>query len=411
MPRPFPAQPSLEHFRKQAKQLLRDVRANASDAVARARRMHPLRRAGADLSRGFSLHDAQLVVAREFGFASWRRLQDAARRESASQDDGRRALVTGGAGFIGSHLAENLLARGFQVVLLDNLSGGARDNVAHLLHDSRVILVEGDVCDAGVVDPLVADADVVFHLAAVMGYQPGPDPVDLWRTNVDGTQVVIDAASRHGVRFVLASTSMVYGKTEGRETLKEDADLIMGSDGLPGWDYAMSKIANEQLTRAHSECHGLQSTIVRLFNVVGPRAMGTVVPAFVGQARGHQPLTVHGDGTQRRCFTDVRDAAEGMVRLADCPDACGQTVNIGSRNDYTVLQLADLIRTISHSPSTVELVPFEDMPLAGFQRHIPWKTPCLSKARKLVGYAPSHGIEECLHEVVALGGAPSGPVV
>lgn len=402
MPRPFPTQPSPEHFRKQAKQLLRDVRSGFTEAVRRARHTHWRRASDADLGRGFSLHDAQLVVAREFGFSSWRRLQAAASRQPTAQRDSRCALVTGGAGFIGSHLAESLLARGFRVVLLDNLCAGPRDNIAHLLSDSRVSFVEGDVCDSGVVDALVADADVVFHLAAVMGYQPAPDPVDLWRTNVDGTEVVVDAVSRHGVRFVLASTSMVYGKTEGRETLREDADLILGSDGLPGWDYALSKIANEQLTRAHTERHGLPATIVRLFNVVGPRASGTVVPAFVHQALAQRPITVHGDGTHRRCFTDVRDAVEGMIRLVDCPDARGQTVNIGSRNDYTVLQLAHLVRSISHSPSPVEHIPYEDLPLAGFQRHIPWKTPCLSKARKLVGYAASHAVDECLHEVVAL---------
>jgi UDP-glucose 4-epimerase len=394
MPKHFPAQPSLEHFRKQAKQLLRDLRAGQADAVARARRVHPRWSNDSD----FSLHDAHLVVAREFGFSSWRRLQEAVALEQAVATGCYRALITGGGGFIGSHLAETLVARGHHVVALDNLSSGSRANVSHLRKLADFELVVGDVCDADLVDRLVAGADVVFHLAACIR---DVDPLELWRTNIDGSEVVVEATSRHGVRFVLASSSVVYGKTEGRGALKEDADLILGADDHLGWDYAISKIANERLTKSHVERHNLQATVVRLFNVVGPRSQGAAVPTFLGQALARKPITIFGDGSHRRCFTDVRDAVEGLARLAVCDDAHGEIVNIGSRNDLSLTRLVGLVRTVTHSDSPVEHVPFERVLGGEYQRHIPWKTPNLAKARKLIGYTAAHPIDECLQEMLA----------
>ena len=409
MPKPFPTQPSLEHFRKQAKQLLRDLRAGHIDAAARVRRSHPRWSTTGGPSSDASLHDAQLVVAREFGFASWRRLQTTVTRPDDESTGSQRILITGGAGFIGSHLAEALVGRGHHVLSLDDLSTGSQQNVAHLLKQDRFDLIVGDVCDADVVDRLVAEADVTFHLAADIGHSPDVDTLRLWRTNVDGTEVVVDACSRHDVRFMLTSSSVVYGKTDGRETLREDADLILESGGQPGWDYAVSKVANEQLTQAHMARHNLRATIVRPFNVIGPRSTAAVVPKFVQQARGHAPITVHGDGTHRRCFTDVRDVVEAFVRLAASPDACGETVNVGSRDEYSLLQLADLVKSATHSESPVTRTPYDQLPMGEYQRHIPWKTPNLSKARKLVGYSPVHSIQECLHEIVALGDGPGSP--
>ena len=407
MPKQFPTQPSLGHFRKQAKQLLRDLRAGETDAAARASRVHPR---WSSVAGNFSLHDAQLVVAREFGFSSWRRLQDAVAREQVADADGCRALITGGAGFIGSHLAETLVARGHSVTVLDNLSSGSRDNVAHLLAGTDFELVVGDVCDADVVDHLVAGVDVVFHLAAIIGYPVNDvDPLQLWRTNVDGSEVVIEAASRPSVRFLLASSSVVYGKTQGRDTLREDADLILGSGGLDGWDYAISKVANERLTQAHVDRHDLRGTIVRLFNVVGPRSLVAVVPTFLDQALSRSPLTIHGDGSHRRCYTDVRDVVEGLVRLVSCDDACGEIVNIGSRNELSLNQLTRLVKTVTHRDSGVEYIPYERVLAGEIQRHIPWKTPCLTKARKLIGFAPAHAMNECLHEMLAFGDSQDRP--
>lgn len=406
MPRQFPSHPSLEHFRKQAKQLLRDVRSGDADSCARVRRAHPRwSNAAVEMPRGFSLHDAQLVVSREFGFASWRRLQDAAARERIPSATGQRVLITGGAGFIGSHLADSLVAGGHHVTALDDLSAGREDNVARLEQDDRFELVVGDVCDADLVDTLVSRVDVVFHLAALFGiFSDLEDPVNVVPTNVHGTEVVVAAASRHDVRFLLTSTSAVYGKTEGRQVLREDSDLVLGSSG-PGWDYAITKAASETLTLAHVSRHDLRATVVRLFNVIGPRQHGCVVPTFVRQATARESLTVHGDGTQRRCFTDVRDVVEGLIRLAGCEDASGEVVNLGSRNEYSVRCLADMVRSVTHSDSSIELIPYDRLPYGeAWQQHIPYKVPCLDRARQLIGYAAVHPVEESLHEIVALDG-------
>lgn len=408
MPRQVPPHPSLEHFRKQAKQLLRDVRSGDGGSCARVRRTHPRWSSPAgDMQQSLSLHDAQLTISREFGYASWRRLQDAVAREQIPETPGQRVLITGGAGFIGSHLAESLLARGRQVTCLDDLSTGPRTNVAHLEGDDHFELVVGDICDAGLVDTLVAQADVVYHLAAVTGVcADSHDPLALLRTNIDGTEVVVEAASRYGVRFLLASTSMVYGKTQGRELLREDSDLVLGGGDEPGWGYALSKAANERLTLAHAAKHDIRATVVRLFNVIGPRQRDTVMPIFVRQATTGEALTVHGDGTHRRCFTDVRDVVEGMARLADCEAACGEVVNIGSRHDHSVQRLADAVRFATHSDSSVEYIPYDRLPYGDFQRHMPYKVPCLSKARQLIGYSAVHPLEETLQEIVTLGPDP-----
>lgn len=407
MPRPFPTQPSLEHFRKQAKQLLRELRTGQPDAKARVHRSHPRWSGSLDSAPRASLHDAQLVVAREFGFTSWRRLQDTIARQQDGSDSAQPVLITGGAGFIGSHLADTLIARGHHVVALDDLSSGSRQNVAHLMQDDRFDLIVGDVCDADLVDRLVAETGVVFHLAADIGHQAGEyDALRLWRTNIDGTVVVVEACSRHDVRFLLTSSSVVYGKTDGRETLREDADLILTSGGQPSWDYALTKVANEHLTLAHMERHKLRATIVRPFNVIGPRSQAAVVPAFMRQAQDNTPLTVHGDGTHRRCFTDVRDVTEAFVRLVDSPEACGETVNIGSRSEHNLLQLAELVKSTTHSDSPIERIPYDQLSSGEYQRHIPWKTPNLAKARRLIGYAPVHSIQECLQEIAALGDPP-----
>ena len=395
MPKPFPHQPNLEHFRKQAKQLLRDARAGNRDADLRARHSHPRWMSGADVQRGFSLHDAQLVVAREFGFSSWRRLVDAVERGQGSDAPTRPAVITGGAGFIGSHLAERLLTQGHRVTALDNLSNGSRANVANLSADSQFELVEADVCDPGAVDAVVAEADVLYHLAACFGRIHNAEPLECLRVNVHGTEVALDSASRHGVRFILASTSAVYGDLEPRAVLREDEGPFLGDQRVESWDYAATKIIDEQMTLAHAKAHALRATVVRIFNTVGPRQNRALFPTFVNQALKGDDITVHGDGTQSRCFTDVRDIVAALARLADCDEACGEVVNIGSRNELTVRQVADLVKSTTRSPSAVTSVPYE------FET-VPSRIPCLSKARRLIGYSAAHPVADVIGEMAAL---------
>jgi UDP-glucose 4-epimerase len=395
MPRPFPSQPNLEHFRKQSKQLLRDIRAGNSDAARRASFAHPRWSAAADVQRGFSLHDAQLVLAREFGFSSWRRLVDAIERRQQDRGPSHHVVITGGAGFIGSHLAERLLTQGHRVTAFDDLSTGSRDNVAHLLEDPHFELHVADVVDADAVDAVVAEADVLFHLATSFGHDVGAE--NCLHANVHGTKVVLESASRHGVRLLFTSTSAVYGDLTPGAMLREDDGCFVGSPTSYGWDYALSKIACEQLLFDHVERHDLRATSVRLFNVVGARQTSHAVPTFLRQAQQGQAITVHGDGLQSRCFTDVRDTVEGLVRLADCDEAAGETVNIGSRQVVTVRQLAQQVKIATGSDSTIENVPYDfDM--------VPSRVPCLSKARQLIGYAAVHPVEQSLREILDLGG-------
>ncbi len=405
MPRPFPTQPNLEHFRKQAKQLLRDVRGGEAEATVRVRHAHPRWSAGTDVQRGFSLHDAQLVVAREFGFSSWRRLVDAIERSLESNGPSHHVVITGGAGFIGSHLAERLLSQGHRVTAFHNLSTGSRANVDHLIHDSQFGLVEGDICDADAVDPLVAEADVLFHLAADFGCARGSDPVASLHTNIHGAEVVLESASRHGVRFLFSSTSAVYGNLEPGAVLREDDDRLLGNSRVYGWNYALGMIVCEQLIFGHARRHHLRATAVRLFNIVGSRQTSpTVVPVFLDQAQRHEAITLHGDGTQSRCFTDVRDAVEGLVRLADCADAVGEAVNIGSRNKFTVRRLAQHVKSVTGSESPIETVPVE-------YEIVPSRVPCLSKARQLIGYSAVHPVEDSIREIVALDEGGVAPAV
>lgn len=396
MPKPFPHQPNLEHFRKQAKQLLRDARAGNSEADLRVRRCHPRWAGDADRRREFSLHDAQLVIAREFGFSSWRRLADAVERGQPAAGPTRHAVITGGAGFIGSHLAERLLAQGHRVTALDNLSVGSRANVAHLASDPQFELIEADVCDPVAVDAVVAEADVLYHLAAAYGRAVDADPMECLRTNVHGTEVVLESASRHGVRFLLASTSAVYGDLEPHSVLREDGGSLLGNPRVAVWDYAVTKIVDEQMTLAHTDAHHLRATVVRVFNVVGPRQDDrTVFSKFLNQALKNEDITVHGDGTQSRCFADVRDVVGGLARLADCDDASGEVVNIGSRHEFSIRQVADLVKSTTGSDSAVESVAYD------FET-IPSRIPCLAKARRLIGYSAVHPVEDSIREMVAL---------
>jgi UDP-glucose 4-epimerase len=230
----------------------------------------------------------------------------------------------------------------------------------------------------------------------------GHRSMDCLHTNVHGTEVVLEAASRHGVRFLFSSTCAVYGNHEPGAILREEDSHLLGSSRMYGWDYALSKMVCEELISGHAHRHRLRTTCVRLFNVVGPRMRRNVVPTFLGQARRHEAITLHGDGEQSRCFTDVRDVVEGLVRLADCDDAVGETVNIGSRFEFSVRELAQHVKSVTISDSAIETVPYD-------YEMVPSRVPCLSKARRLIGFCAVHPVRDSIREIVALddgGGAP-----
>ena len=266
---------------------------------------------------------------------------------SVGRSHAKRALITGGAGFIGSHLAEALLRDGYSVTALDNLSTGSESNVAHL---DELQLVVGDAADERLVAELVAESDVVFHLAAAVGVRLIlADPIESFRTNVLGTEAVLRAAAQHGTKVLIASTSEVYGKV-ARLPQREDDDVLLGPTSINRWSYAAAKMLDEFIGLAYAR-RGLPVVCFRLFNTVGPRqsgAYGMVVPRFVDAALTGQPLLVHGDGNQSRCFLHVADAVSAIVKLERSERAVGQVFNVGSTESVTILGLAESVLDAVH---------------------------------------------------------------
>jgi UDP-glucose 4-epimerase len=313
-----------------------------------------------------------------------------------------RHLITGGAGFIGSHLAEHLLRRGDEVVVLDDLSTGARDNVDRFSAGGRFTLVEGSIVDRPLVDELVAAADDVYHLAAAVGVRLIIERrVDSLVTNTLGTEHVLCAAEKHRRPVLIASSSEVYGASEA-VPFREDAAVSLGPTTRPRWGYGCTKAFDEFLAFAYAQERGLTVVVARLFNTIGPRQIGRfgmVVPRFVKQALAGEAITVWGDGKQTRCFTWVGDVVDALPRLLAEPRAWGTVVNIGSAEEVTVRDLAERVRARTGSASAIELVPyvqalgseFDDM-----QRRV----PSLERARMLIGYQPSLGIDDILDRVI-----------
>jgi UDP-glucose 4-epimerase len=300
------------------------------------------------------------------------------------------ALVTGGAGFIGSHLAERLLALGHRVRILDDLSTSTLDNVAHLRSHPAFDCVVGSVMDRELLAELVAGADVVFHLAAAVGVQLIVDsPVRTIETNVRGTEMLLELACARRTPVLITSTSEVYGKSS-RLPFSEDDDLVLGPPTRGRWAYACSKALDEFLGLAYFEERGLPVCVARLFNTVGPRQSdryGMVLPRLVGQALAGAPLTVYGDGTQSRCFCDVDDVVWALTRLAAQDGAWGQVFNVGSRDEITILELARRVRDWLDSPSEVAFVPYAEAYGRGFE-DIARRVPDLSKIHQLIGFEP-----------------------
>ncbi|MEQ4717350.1 GDP-mannose 4,6-dehydratase [Nonomuraea sp. B19D2] len=308
-------------------------------------------------------------------------------------------LITGGSGFIGSHLTDALIARGDSVVILDNLSTG---RLANLRPHPSMRFVQGSILDELIVDELVHQCDVVVHLAAAVGVKLIVEqPLRSLTTNIRGSEIVIEAAHRYRKKILIASTSEVYGKNSSGP-LQEDADRILGSTAVVRWAYSTAKTVDEILANAYHTERGLPAIVVRLFNTVGPRqspAYGMVIPRLVRQALAGTALTVFGDGTQTRCFAHVADVVDGLVRLLDDEAAVGQTFNIGSGDEVSILELAKLIVEHTGSTSGVELIPYHEAYQQGFE-DMTRRVPDTTKIRKLTGWAPRHTLDEILSDTV-----------
>jgi UDP-glucose 4-epimerase len=314
-----------------------------------------------------------------------------------------RILITGGAGFIGSHLSEALLDAGHEVLVIDDLSTGAIDNIAHLRNRPGYEYTIDTVFNEPLVAEMVDRADVVFHLAAAVGVKLIVErPVHTIETNVHGTEVVLRNAAKKKKLVFIASTSEVYGKSAD-VPFREDADLVMGATFRHRWAYACSKALDEFLALAYWKEKKLPVIVVRFFNTVGPRQTGQygmVVPNFVRQALTGDPITVFGDGTQSRSFTYVGDAVDGLMKLMLHPGAVGQVFNIGNTEEVSILQLAERIRKATGSDSRIVKIPYDQAYEAGFE-DMPRRVPDLSKIRAAVGFEPKVGLDEIIERVIA----------
>jgi UDP-glucose 4-epimerase len=315
----------------------------------------------------------------------------------------RTALVTGGAGFIGSHLTELLLADGWEVYALDDLSTGSQGNVAHLRDRRDYHLVVDSVLNQAVVSELVHRCDVVFHLAAAVGVRLIVEqPVRTLVTNIQGTETVLEYCNRFGRRVLVASTSEVYGDHREEKPLEENARRVYGPTTEKRWGYADSKAIDEFLALAYHQERGLDCVIVRLFNTVGPRQTGRygmVLPTFVRQALTDQPITVFGDGTQSRSFTHVSDVVRALIALVNEPKAIGQVINIGNTEEVTMRDLAERVREVTGSSSEIKLIPYDEAYESGFE-DMPRRLPDLSKIHAMIGYTPRHTLDDILGDVV-----------
>ncbi|MCA9669794.1 MAG: GDP-mannose 4,6-dehydratase [Myxococcales bacterium] len=312
-------------------------------------------------------------------------------------------LITGGAGFIGSHLAEAYLQRGAWVSIIDDLSTGSVRNVNHLKANRRFTYVIDDVCNRRVTAELVDMADVVFHLAAAVGVKLIVErPVHTITTNLEGTEVVLDQAAKKSKKVIVASTSEVYGKTTVFP-FNEDHDLVMGSTARARWAYACSKAMDEFMALAYHREKGLPTVIARLFNTVGPRQTGRygmVIPTFVSQALQNKPITVYGDGKQQRCFGHVDDVVKCLIALAEHPGAVGKVINIGSQHEISILELAKTVKDLTQSGSEIVFVPYEEAYAAGFEDMMR-RVPDTTRLADLVGFVPETKVDKIIRDVMA----------
>lgn len=313
-----------------------------------------------------------------------------------------KALITGGAGFIGSHLAERLLQTGHEVVALDDLSTGSLSNIEGILENPRFRFVYDDVRSSETVHLLIEPCDVVFHLAAAVGVQLIVDqPVHTIETNIHGTEVVLAVANKFRKKIVLASTSEVYGKSE-KVPFREDDDTVLGSTRFSRWSYACSKAIDEFLGLAYHQQFGLPVVVVRFFNTVGPRQTGTygmVVPRFVERAIKNEPLLIYGTGKQSRCFAYVGDVIDCVISLMDVPEAAGRVYNIGSTEEISIEALADKIIEMTGSQSEKRFISYEEAYGRSFDDMMR-RVPSLDRVRETVGFKPKTTLKETLNHII-----------
>ncbi len=315
----------------------------------------------------------------------------------------KRYLITGGAGFIGSHLAETLVNRGDQVTVIDDLSTGRFANIEHLAGLPNFAFAIDTITHTVVMDRLVSECDVIFHLAAAVGVELiVRDPVRVIETNVLGSHAVLQTAARYRKKVLIASTSEIYGKS-AQVPFREDDDRVLGPTTKARWSYSDSKAIDEFLGLAYHRQRGLPVVIFRLFNTVGPRQTGQygmVVPRFVRQALEGRPITVYGDGSQSRCFCNVSDVVEALLALAGRPAAVGEVFNVGNTHEVSILELAQRILTLAgRSPEEVVFIPYDEAYEPGFE-DMQRRVPDTSKIRALTGWEPRLSLEETLAQVL-----------
>lgn len=315
----------------------------------------------------------------------------------------RTYLVTGGGGFIGSHVVEALLAHDHQVIVLDTLSTGQLPNLDLARTQRNFRFVQGSVFDELLVDELVSESDVVVHLAAAVGVRLiMEEPLRSLTTNIRGAEIVIEAALHYGRKILVASTSEIYGKNT-EMPLGESSDCVLGPLTVPRWAYSTAKAMAEILAFAYHEERNLPTVVVRFFNTVGPRqspAYGMVIPRLVRQALNDEPLTIYGDGNQTRCFCHVSDVVRAVLALLEEPQAVGEMFNIGSSEEVAILDLARRILDYTGSSSQIRLVPFQQAFEKSFE-DIPRRVPDTSKISALTGWTPTRSLDDILHEAIA----------
>jgi UDP-glucose 4-epimerase len=313
-----------------------------------------------------------------------------------------RALITGGAGFIGSHLADHLLDRGDQVVLLDDLSTGRLENIKHLTGRPDAEFVLGSILNSDLVDDVTSRVDTVFHLAAAVGVTLIVEkPLESLMTNIRGTETVVEKAHKYHRRLLVMSTSEIYGKNTS-DSLSEEDDRILGSPLKSRWSYSEAKAIDEILAYTYWREKGLETVIVRLFNTVGPRQTGSygmVIPRFVGQALRNEPITVFGDGSQTRCFCHISDVAGALIALSENGNAFGKVFNLGGGEEVSIKELAERVIRLADSQSNLQFVPYDIAYEEGFE-DMERRVPDTARARKLIGFKPEVNLDAIIQSVL-----------